>query len=474
MTAPERETAGAVRSAHVAYFLPPDWARVARRLAPALERVDRGAPHVQLLIIVPDAGAALALARAIGASARAEGARVVAATSASRAQRLLSAGGVQVVIGAPATLAPVLAGSALKLGEVDAVFFAAADELDADSPELATLLAEVPRGATRTLTALSATPGVEAILERYLHRARRVQDDVAPESGEPMSVAVRYHMVSGAPLDALPLVLDEVDAPSATILTTDPATAEAARTLLRAIGYGDDGLARVAEKEVRPNSALVVTLGVPSAAAWAATVAAKPAQVVAIIPARELGALQRLAGESVPQPFIAKAAVLRARAADARMRAELREQLAAGIPSREVLALEPLLGEYDGLEVAAAALRLLERTRATQAELVTQAESRVRTQMKDAQREAAAAAGATASGERPRPSFGARGERMDRPRGEKPRFGSREGRDEKPRSSFGPRGDKPRFGGRDEKPRGFGPRGDKPRGPRPPKPRGDR
>jgi hypothetical protein len=295
--------------------------------------------------------------------------------------------------------------------------------------------------------------------------------------------------VNGSPIDALPLVLDEVDAPSATILTSDAATADAARAMLRAIGYADDGLARVSEQEVRPNSALVVTLGVPTATAWAAAVAAQPAQVVAIIPPRELGALQLLAGEAAPQPFIAKAAVLRARAADARMRAELREQLSQGIPSREVLALEPLLGEYDGLEVAAAALRLLERTRAAQAELVAAAESRVRTQVKEAQREAAAAAGAAASGERPRPSFGARGgDRMDRPRGDKPRFGAREGRDDKPRSfgsregrddkprssSFGPRGDKPRFGARDDKPRGFGPRSDKPRGPRPPKPRGDR
>jgi hypothetical protein len=38
--------------------------------------------------------------------------------------------------------------------------------------------------------------------------------------------------------------------------------------------------------------------------------------------------------------------------------------LAGGIPTHELLALEPLLDEYDGVEVAAAALRLLERARA--------------------------------------------------------------------------------------------------------------
>lgn len=477
MTAPERETAGSVRSAHVAYFLPPDWARVARRTAPALERITRDLPQVQLLVLVPDAGAALALARAVGTLKQAAGVRVVAATSAARTTRLLSGEPAHVIIGAPATLAPVLATASLKLDQVATVMFVAADELDAESPELATVLAEVPRTATRVLTALHASPGVDAIIERYLHRARRVQDDVAPAADAPAAVSVRYHTVSGSPLEALALVLDEVDAPSATVLATDATTAESARVMLRSIGYADDGLARVSENEVRPNSALVVTLGVPTATAWAGAVAAQPAQIVAIITPRDLSALQLLAGTATPQPFVARAAVLRARASDARVRAELRESLGQGIPSREVLALEPLLGEYDGLEIAAAALRLLERTRAAQTELVNAAEIRVRAIMKEAQREALAAAGAGPGapaerdarprfGEgRDKPRFGG-GERMDRPRsgerGERPRSSDRGERSERPR--FSDRGDKPRFSDRGDKPRS-GPRtgGDKPR-----------
>ncbi|MHB1298912.1 MAG: hypothetical protein ACYC0B_10335 [Gemmatimonadaceae bacterium] len=502
MTAPERETAGSVRSAHVAYFLPPDWARVARRAAPALERIMRDDSHVQLLILVPDAGAALSLARALANHKQAEGVRVVAATSPARTQRMINGAPAQVIIGAPSVLAPVLTGAALKLDQVANVLFAAADEFDADSPELATVLAEVPRTATRVLTALSATPGVEAILERYLHRARRVLDDVAPAEDAPAAVSVRYHTISGSPVDALALVLDEVDAPSATILASDAVIADSARAMLKAIGYAEDGLARVSDQDVRPNSALVVTLGIPKATAWAAAVAAQPAQIVAIITPRELSALQLLAGETAPQPFVARAAVLRARASDARVRAELREQLAQSIPSREVLALEPLLGEHDGLEIAAAALRLLERTRSAQAELVSAAELRVRTQMKELQREREerdAAGAGTGGTERPR-SFPPRddrprssGPRSDKPRSfgprsDKPRsFGARDdkprsfgARDDKPRS-FGARDDKPRsFGARDDKPRGFGPRSDKPRGgpraggSRPPKPRGDR
>ena len=39
----------------------------------------------------------------------------------------------------------------------------------------------------------------------------------------------------------------------------------------------------------------------------------------------------------------------------------LRAELKAGIPARELIALEPLLAEFDGLEIAAAAVRLIER-----------------------------------------------------------------------------------------------------------------
>ncbi len=505
MTAPERETAGSVRSAHVAYFIPPDWTRVARRAAPALERITRDGLFVQLLIIVPDAGAALWLARAIANLKQSDGLRVVAATSATRTQRLLNGAPAHVLIGSPATIAPVLAGAGLKLDHVATVLFAAADELDANSPEIASVMAEVPRTATRVLTALRATEGVEAILERYMHRARRVQDDVVPAEDAPVAVSVRYHTVSGSPIEALALVLDEVDAPSATILVSDPAVADSARAMLSAIGYPEDGLARVSSEDVRPNSALVVTLGIPKASAWAAAVAALPAQIVAIITPRDLAALQLLAGEASPQPFVARAAVLRARASDARVRAELRETLGQGIPSREVLALEPLLGEHDGLEIAAAALRLLERTRALQADLVHATEIRVRQQVKEAQkdreeREAAAAGGTerprafAPREDRPRSSAprNSSGPRSFAPRGDKPRFGARDDKprsfssgtrddtrpsaprgDDKPRS-YGARDDKPRsYGARDDKPRGaprggkpFAPRGDKPRGPR--------
>ncbi|HEY0969963.1 MAG TPA: DbpA RNA binding domain-containing protein, partial [Gemmatimonadales bacterium] len=45
------------------------------------------------------------------------------------------------------------------------------------------------------------------------------------------------------------------------------------------------------------------------------------------------------------------------------LREELRAELAAGAPSRELLTLEPLLADHDGIELAAALLRMLEQER---------------------------------------------------------------------------------------------------------------
>lgn len=488
MTAPTRATAGAVRSAHVAYFLPPDWGRVARHAAPALERSAGEGTAVRLLILVPDAGAALALTRALAALPAAANRRLVAATSPARLQRLLGVAPADAVIGAPDSIAAALGASALKLDEVQQVMFAAADEMDAESEALAAVLAEVPKESARALTALAATPGVESLIARYMHRARRVVEDVAPAEGAAVAPTVRYLTVSGNPLDALPALLDELDAPSAAVLATDDAAMRDAKAVLAAIGYADSGLAQVSTGDVAANTSLVVTLGVPSATAWQQAVDAQPAQIVAIVAPRDLEALRLLARGAVPRPLADRASISRARAAEARRRAELRAELAESIPSREVLALEPLLREYDGLEIAAAALRLLERTRAAQSELVTAAEQRVRSQMREAQKEKDLEAKEAA---RPRGGFGDRGDRGARgPRGG---FGDREGRGERPRSGPGdrprsgprdrddkPRGgyrgadDKPRggFRGRDDKPGGGFRAGDKPRPPRPP--RGDR
>ncbi len=518
MTATSRATAGSVRSAHVAYFMPPDWGRIARHLAPALERAAGDAVAVRLLVLVPDPGAALSLTRALAALPAAAGRRLVAGTSAARLQRLLGTGAADAVIAHPEAVAGALAHSALKLADVATVAFAAADEMDAEGDALAAILAEVPREAARILTALAATPSVEMLIERYLARARRVTEDLAPAKKSKSAANVRFLTVHGNPTEVLPALLDEADAPSATVLAADDDLADDARALLSAIGYVNSPLATVTRDEVPANVSLVVTLGIPTATAWQAAVDATPSQIIAVIAPRDVEALRVLCGETEPLPVADRASVARARAAEARRRAELRAELAEGVPSREVLALEPLLHENDGLEIAAAALRLLEKERAAQSERVQAAEQRVRSQMREAQKEKEAAERPprgpdfSLRGEgprgftkdrppRPRREFGDKregGEKREfreRPDGEKREFRERrpfgEKREYGEKRPFGDRrpggdargggdkrsfGDKPRpFGekrGFGDKPRGFGGRSDKPRGPRPP--RGER
>jgi ATP-dependent RNA helicase DeaD len=62
-------------------------------------------------------------------------------------------------------------------------------------------------------------------------------------------------------------------------------------------------------------------------------------------------------------PFVLPEAAARARGREDSLREELRAILATGQFSRELIALEPLLSDHDGAEVAAAALRLLDMER---------------------------------------------------------------------------------------------------------------
>jgi ATP-dependent RNA helicase DeaD len=92
--------------------------------------------------------------------------------------------------------------------------------------------------------------------------------------------------------------------------------------------------------------------------------------LVALATPRQLPALRALSGGGRVTPLTLSGPAARALTREERMREDLRAVLADGIPARELLALEPLLTEFDGVEVAAAALRLLDRAReATPAEV---------------------------------------------------------------------------------------------------------
>lgn len=345
------------RNTPVAHFLAPHWGRIAERLAPVIDREgdEPGASPVALLC-VPDAGAATELAAALRA-ARPSTPRILPVTDALRAARVLKTYGAPVVIATPADVERLLAASALPLDGVQVIVLVAAEEFDAD--QLATVMAAMPKEARRVLVASEATPVVEVLLERYFHKAHRLADDA---SSETKPAPVQYQCVRAAHVAAaVPALLDELDPPSAAVVTADPSAVQAA---LAAHGYpGGAPLVHVSDGPAPVNVALVVFAGLPSPAAFDAAMSAQPGRAVALIAPRQLGALRRLAAGASVTPFTTRRATSAARAQEARVRGELRAVLATSYPAREIVSLEPLLAEYDAVELAGAALRLLEGAR---------------------------------------------------------------------------------------------------------------
>lgn len=465
MTETERETAGAVRSAHVAHFFSPDWTQTAQRATGALERSDRELAAPQLIVTVPDSVSAIALARELRALPATVGLRVVPVTNATRGARLIKSAPPQVVVGTPAVLAELLAASALKLGDVHTLLLAAADEYDAQAEPLGALMAELPRGSARILTASAPTQLVENLLERYLHKARRVAVPVVPPipiaPGTPPTLYVRT-VTSASTLAPLGELFDDIDPPSAAIVVADSRGEGQARSALEALGYpADSELITVSRGAVALHTALVVFVGLPEADSLTAALSAHPARLVALISSRQLEALRQLTKGVVLMPYERSRAARAAREREENNRNALRAVLALGLPAREIVALEPLLAEHDGLAIAGAALRMYERAAEEAATARLAGREELRAELKAARAEPKSADAAPDS-RSPR-SFD-----RDKPRGERSRSGPPQDRER----SFGgpPRGERS-FGG---PPRGERTFGGPPRGERPPAKSGDR
>ena len=356
------EPAGVTRGLNAAFVLPPDPTRAASFLTPAIDRLDPAAPGPQLLLVTADAEAAMALAAAADAIAGPRGLTVLAATSAARASRILRQSPPHVVVGDPDALVGLLQRSALKLGGVRHLVLAWLDDLlDLHATALETLLAEVPKEAARTIVARAMSPAIEQLIERYARRARRVLPAV--EEGV-AAMPIRFVVVheSAKPV-ALRRLLDELDPASAFVHVRDARSEAAAGAALRTMGYAADGSVRTGTTMDADADSLVL-YDLPATRAELRDLAGgrTPPHVVALAQTRQLPVLREIAG-GVINPFVLPEAAARARAREEQLRAALREELTAGGYSRELLALEPMLAEFDGIEIAAAAVRLLEAER---------------------------------------------------------------------------------------------------------------
>ena len=360
----EREASVGRSAQHAVHVLPHAEFAMVRLLEPALDRIATEVDATQLLVITPDTDTAVAMADVARALGGRTATPLVAITAAGRGARLLRSRTVPAISATPSTLVTLLRSSAVKLDGVRAVIVAWADELfDAREGEaLEVLLAEVPKDASRIVVADRLSPEVEALVERHLRRASR--KGIGAEDSSSASLAIRYVNTTAAGRRAtFRRLLDDLDPPSVIVLASDPKTLEDARAAVASLGYEGDANIRVTDAPIEEQAALVVFYDLPFTAEEVAKVeASEPAQVVALVTPRQVPALRRLTTGTV-EPLDVSRAAMKARARDERVRSAIRAELQAGFPSREVMALEPLLSEFDGLEIAAAALRIMERNR---------------------------------------------------------------------------------------------------------------
>jgi ATP-dependent RNA helicase DeaD len=342
------------------HVLPHDDDAAAHVIAPLLHQVAPDATAPELVVLTADADAAVAIVRALGAQ---PSARLIPLSSEARGVRLLAgphAAGA--VAGPPALLVALVRRSALKLDRVQTVVLAWADEMLAigESAALETLMVEIPKDAGRVLITASLSAEVEGLAERYLRRAHRL--GVSPVSSDLAPLPLGY--VLALPSNrrgALRSVLDEIDPASAAVFARTPGGVTEARQALRELGYpADDPHVRVVSGPSEERASLVVLYDIPVSAEQLRTVAVGSQRVVALARPRDLARLRAIAAAPVT-PLPVREPTDRARRREEIAREELRTELRRGIPDRQLLALEPLLEEFDGVEIAAAALRLRER-----------------------------------------------------------------------------------------------------------------
>ncbi len=368
----ERASGQVGRAQNLVYTLPHTTESIAEFLTPALARVDPVAGGTQVVVVTRDAETALTISETVLRLTGPAGIEVVPVTSASRAARIFKTRPMLAVAGTASELGGLVRASLLKVDSVKTVTLAWADDILDDGPEsvaaLEALLGELGE-ASRVIVVRKITPAIENLVERYARRARRVgaAETEAPQMPENYELPIIRHITVGASARpaALRRLLDDLNPPSAVIVARDAAAAESANETLRTLGYHDDDPnIRVTRNDFATPAHAVIFYQPPVTPAELQRVAqAKPVQVVVLARPGEIAWLRELTGGRLA-PLNLTGPERRAHDREEAVRQELRAVLVRGVPPREIIALEPLLEEFDASELAAAALYLLERERA--------------------------------------------------------------------------------------------------------------
>ena len=364
MDADAKEPTGVTRGQNAVQVMPLDWSAAAAVLATLVDRIDVTKAETQLLVLTADAENAAAAAQALVLAAGARPISVIAATSSPRAARLLRAAPAHVVTGAPAELVALLQTSVLKPVSVRGVVFGWLDSIieTTDAAPLETLLGELPKDGARVVLAGELTAAYETLIERYARRARRTADTVAPDGSAPLT-AEYISTAPGSRGNTLRRLLDALDLPRAELYARSETTRTEGAAIARSLGYPADAVRIAAGGDATSTDPLVLLELPTSRDEMRALAGTTGRRIYALAQPSQLASLRVLLGGGTVTPVAMIEAAERARGKDAALRASLRDVLTSSDIRREVLALEPLLAEFDGLEIAAAALRMLEQQR---------------------------------------------------------------------------------------------------------------
>ena len=363
-----KEPTGVSRGQNAVHVMSWDWGAAERVLTTLVDRIDPARAEPQLLVVTADAENAASAAETIVRVAGDRAIRVVAATASPRAARLLKSAPAHVVTGAPGELVALLQSSALKPESVRGVVFAWLDPIleTPDAQPLETLLNELPKEGARVVLATETTPAIEALIERYARRARRAAESTTAAEATPLS-AEYVATTEPSRLVTLRRLLDALDLPRAVLYARSETVRVQAAAIARSLGYPGDAVRIASEADASGTDPLVL-VELPASREEMRTLAGSAGRrIYALAQPSQLGSLRALLGGGGGSGTLAPIALLdaaeRARGRDAALRASLRDILVSGDVRREVLALEPLLSEFDGIEIAAAALRMLEQQR---------------------------------------------------------------------------------------------------------------
>lgn len=361
------ERTGVARNQNVLHEVAHDAAAVAQFIEPLLARVDPNIQAIQLLVLTPDAEVAIAVAAVAARAPEDVRVRVLPVTTARRATRLLASGAPSALAGSPDEILRLIQSAAIKLDAVTTLVIAWADAIveSGFTESLEGVMAEVPKDAARSIVTSHTTPEIDALVERYARRPRRIGASEADwQEGE--SVDARYVIVAPQSRPAaLRRLIDDIDPPRAAVYAHTEETVAQVNELIRSLGYeGESSPLVLTRGEPVPGASLVVLYELPVSPTTMRTLADGGPMLVALITPRQQTTLRALSGAGQLSPYTLSGVAASARSRDEKLRDELRRTLEGGVPTREMLALEPLLVEYDGVEVAGAALWLLERERA--------------------------------------------------------------------------------------------------------------